>query len=342
MVKISIIIKTLNEESNICQAISSSIKALHPFGGEIIVADSASADKTVERASQFPITVVQIAHSEERRCGIGPQLGYQYSTGEYVYILDGDMELDAGFLRRAVELLDHHSSIAGVGGIVADMRIANLEAERRAKSVGQGAMAQPTEVDHLWGGGLYRRSAIEQVSYFSDRNLHGFEEYDLGARLRTKGWLLVRLEERAVNHYGYLIGTRRLLWKRVRDGRFLSAGEIVRAALDNHYFGRLVMELRAMRFPLGVWMYWLLLSSLVPPLWGTGWVKSFLLISALLPPAVMTIRHQSLRQGLYSVVSWHLLAIGLVLGAIRPRKRPAEPIESLILRNAPALQPTSS
>ena len=46
------------------------------------------------------------------------------------------------------------------------------------------------------GGGLYRRSAIEQTGYLSDRNLHGYEEFDLGIRLRDAGWQLHRLDRR--------------------------------------------------------------------------------------------------------------------------------------------------
>jgi glycosyltransferase involved in cell wall biosynthesis len=41
MVKVSVIIKAFNEEDNIERAIETSLKAIAPFGGEVIVADSA-------------------------------------------------------------------------------------------------------------------------------------------------------------------------------------------------------------------------------------------------------------------------------------------------------------
>src|SRR6516162_8081267 len=98
MVKVSVVIKALNEESNISRAVESSLKAVAPYGGEVIVADSCSTDRTVEIASAFPITVVQLSHPEEKCCGISPQLGYQHSNGECIFLLDGDMDLDAAFV----------------------------------------------------------------------------------------------------------------------------------------------------------------------------------------------------------------------------------------------------
>ena len=91
--RVSVIIKALNEEKRIAAAIESALHAIRTVGGEVILADSFSTDRTVEIAQAYPIRIVQLAHPEDRRCGVGPQLGYQHSRGEFVYILDGDMEM---------------------------------------------------------------------------------------------------------------------------------------------------------------------------------------------------------------------------------------------------------
>jgi glycosyltransferase involved in cell wall biosynthesis len=80
--KVSIIIKALNEEQHIAAAIRSALHALEPFGGEVILADSASTDRTISIAEQYPITIVRLANPAERCCGIGPQLGYQFARGQ--------------------------------------------------------------------------------------------------------------------------------------------------------------------------------------------------------------------------------------------------------------------
>jgi glycosyltransferase involved in cell wall biosynthesis len=180
MIKISIIIKTLNEEANVEKAIESALAAIAGYEGEVIVSDSASTDRTVAIATRFPTSVVVLEDASERRCGVGPQLGFQHSKGEYVYILDGDMELDAGFIKRAIAILDEQKEVAGVGGYIHEMRTDNLELQGRIKRFQRARRKGRLDVDCLNGGGLYRRAAILRVGYFSDRNLHAFEEYDLG------------------------------------------------------------------------------------------------------------------------------------------------------------------
>src|SRR5215472_2241745 len=152
MVNVSVVIKALNKESNIARAIESSLKAVAPYGGEVILADSGSADRTVDEAAAFPVTIVQLLRPEDRCCGVSQQLGYQHSRGEYVYLLDGDMELDANFLQRAIKLLDCEHSVAGVGGYIREMRIENHEFEHRSRRLIRGRRTHPAEVGYLNGG----------------------------------------------------------------------------------------------------------------------------------------------------------------------------------------------
>jgi GT2 family glycosyltransferase len=334
MVKVSIIIKTLNEEASISRAITSALEAVALHGGEVIVADSGSTDRTVEKAMAFPVLLVQLADPRERCCGIGPQLGFQHSIGEYVYVLDGDMELDSKFLQDAVDLLDHDSSLAGIGGIVREMRFENLEFANRARHFLRRDARDSVDVHCLNGGGLYRREAIRKVSYLSDRNLHGFEEYDLGVRLRAKGWRLVRLESHAVDHYSYALGTYQLLWRRIRAGRLLSLGEILRAAAGGRYLKQVLLELRPIRFALGTLIYWPLigLAALAGP-WH-GWGITVVALAAAVPVAIMSGRSGSLKSGVYSVLVWHLTAVNLLIGVFRARKGPGVAIDSRILRTA--------
>ena len=51
--RVSVIIKAFNEEKNICAAIESSLAAVAEMGGEVILADSHSTDRTVELASRI-------------------------------------------------------------------------------------------------------------------------------------------------------------------------------------------------------------------------------------------------------------------------------------------------
>jgi GT2 family glycosyltransferase len=324
----------LNEEKNIDKAIESSLRAVAPFLGEVILADSGSTDGTIDRAMKFPIAIVQLAHPNERCCGIGPQLGYQHSLGEYVYILDGDMELDTTFLAKAIEFLDREPLVGGVGGIFREMRTDNLEFQARVKRHRRQQSKQGTEVYALNMGGLYRRAALKAVDYFSDRNLHGYEEYDLGARLRAKGWKLVRLEDHAADHYSYSMATFRLLRYRIRSRYVLSSGELLRAAIASHYLKNALLELPGIRVALGVWLYWAMIGLTFFWIPTTRTAVIFLLAAFLVPTAAIVLRDQSFRLGLYSVLLWHVNAIGLLFGLLRKRTTPTKRVESYVLRAA--------
>ena len=67
MIEVTVGIKALNEEKNICAAIESSLAAVAKVGGEVVLADSCSTDRTVELASKYPVRVVQFADPREPR-----------------------------------------------------------------------------------------------------------------------------------------------------------------------------------------------------------------------------------------------------------------------------------
>ena len=236
MRRLSVIIKAYNEEENIARAITSSLQAVAPYQGEVILADGASTDRTVEIASRCPITIVVLRHPERRCCGVGPQLGFPHTDGEYVYMLDGDMELDASFVAKAIAYLDENPDVAGVGGAVLETRAPNSEFRSRINRLNR-LSDKVADMFCLNGGGLYRRAALMDVGYMSDQNLHGSEEYDLGARLRGKGWRIVRLPDHAADHFAHQLKTLPLLWRRVRNGQLLSLGEVVRALRRHRWVG---------------------------------------------------------------------------------------------------------
>jgi glycosyltransferase involved in cell wall biosynthesis len=328
VVKVSIIIKTLNEEANVSRAIESSLAAIAPYDGEVIVADSVSSDGTIQIAKQSPASIVQLRHADQRCCGIGPQLGYQHSLGEYIYLLDGDMELQADFLNKAIMILDSEPDVAGVGGYIHETRVDNLELIGRVKRLGR-TRPKTLDVRCLNGGGLYRRAAIAGIAYLSDRNLYAFEEYDLGARLRIKGWRLVLLEDKAVDHFSYQLGTWPLLWHRLRSGRFLSSGQLFRAAVEGGYAKQVVREVRTIPIDFGIWFYW---ACLFVASYAFG-ARIVIPLGLAAPLILMTVRTGSFKLALFSVLTWHLSAIGFVLGFFKRRKHPAARVESTVIQH---------
>lgn len=325
-VKVSIIIKALNEQANIERALHSALAAASLVDGEVILADSFSTDNTIRIAKTFPVKIVQLANPVERSCGIGAQLGYQYSQGEFIYILDADMEIQANFLCEAMALMAQDACVAGVGGQLEEMHLDSLEFQARVQREPEDMQAG--EVSHLTGGGLYRRTAIEQIGYLTNRNLHSYEEFELGIRLRSVGWRLVRLQSVSVKHYGHTMPAYQLL-KRRRASRYTEGvGELVRASIGKAHMLLMLKELTDLRLYFGVVLWWLALMSTVVVIQPWLVMMALLVMQLGLPFLVMLIKKHDVSMGIYSVVAWQYFAAGLLLGLLRKQVCPSDPILS--------------
>jgi len=328
---VSVILKTLNEEARIGAAIESVLTALDGIGGEIIVADGGSRDRTLAIAAAYPVRVVQLEPAIRPSCGIGPQLGFQYSREPFICLMDGDMLLDPGFLPQALSYLEANPGTAGVTGHVEEMNDTSLEYIRRGRRVSPENATGA--VDRMNGGGLYRRAAVEQAGYLSDRNLHGYEEFDLGVRLRARGWTLHRLDRRFVRHFGHAINAYALLVRRWKSGYLRGVGELLRAALGKPQWRRLVQDLPELKLwaVVYVWLIAMIVLPFAMPSAALGLAADAALIAAAV--GAMGLRQRSLSLGLYAVVAWLFHAAALPLGFLQARKAPDAWIESRIVKD---------
>ncbi|MDI6026879.1 glycosyltransferase [Corticibacterium sp. UT-5YL-CI-8] len=323
---VSIIIKTLNEEKRIAATIESALAGLPNGKGEVIVADSGSSDRTIEIASGYPVIVAQIRAPAQASCGIGPQLGFQYSTFETVCLLDGDMILDPTFLSEALAYLEANPKAGGVTGHIEEMLVSNLEFTRRVQRNAPELSAG--RIDRMNGGGLYRRAAIQSVGYLSDRNLHGHEEFELGVRLRAAGWELYRLDRRFVQHFGHTMNSYKLLVRRWKSKYLRGSGEVLRASFGKPYFSQVLKDLPELK--LWVLVYAWILLSLGLLIFMPGKLAAIGLVVAIAAAivALMSWRKRSFQLGLYTVVAWLFHAAALPLGFFKSRRKPDDWIES--------------
>ncbi|MBR1235379.1 glycosyltransferase [Bradyrhizobium sp. AUGA SZCCT0182] len=326
---VSIIIKALNEERHIAAAIESALGALEESDGEVILADGGSSDRTVEIARRYPILIVRLNRSEDRSCGSGAQLGFQYSRGRYLLLMDGDMQVHSGFLAAAIDTLSRNPSLAGVGGVLTEPSLVNEEYEQRRKR--HNPSRHPGRVTRLEGSAFYRRTAIESIGYLTDRNLHGFEEFDLGARLHAAGWALAKIDRPIAHHEPHTGSAYRLLLRRVRSRFSWAPGELVRAAVGRRQFWFVVRNDRQWKICLLVTGWWVtVLTMLAMPGWLSAAAAGGIF---LFPLAGMSLRWRSVRLGLYSVAAWNAMALCFLPGLLRPRRSPASWIESTVLRD---------
>jgi glycosyltransferase involved in cell wall biosynthesis len=327
---VSVVIKALNEEAHIAAAIESALAALAGLDGEVILADAASTDRTIEIAQQYPIKIVRLDNTQDRSCGSGGQLGYQYSSGNFVCLMDGDMRLHPDFIAAGVRFLEQNLAVGGVGGAVVDREISNLEYEQRAKRYDPDRRAGP--VKRLNGSGLYRRSAIASIGYVTDRNLHGGEELDLAGRLQAHGWILARIDCHAIDHYVHAGNAFRLLLRRMRTHNAFGPGEIFRASIGQPHFKFIIRNDRNVLLCGLVAAWWSAIAAVAIFVSGP---PALLAIAALglLPFAVMSVRWRSVRNAVYSVAVWNAFTLCFLPGFLRVRKPPAKWMASTVVKD---------
>ena len=326
--KLAILIKTYNEAHNIERCLNAVFDAIAGIadGVEVIVADSLSTDATVALAQAYPVKIVQLTQLADRGCGTGVQLGYQHTRAQFVYLLDGDMELQGDFLRQALALIESDPSLGGISGVLRDRHINNRFDRHRLKNK---PAARAGEVEWLAGGGLYRRAALDEAGgYAGNRNLKAYEEAELGLRLGSHGWRMLRLDTVAVYHTGHAESTRALIWRQWRSGRMDAGGVLLKSALGQPWCRRV---LRMCLHPLAVLGFWTLF--LVAVLLAPGWQVpvAWLAVGALAALA-LCIKKRSVNDAVFSILLWHVSAAGLIRGFFTARLRPpCERIPSQVL-----------
>ncbi|UJP04877.1 MAG: glycosyltransferase [Nitrosomonas sp.] len=332
--KLSILIKALNEEVLIASCLEAALAETQHIDSEVILVDSLSSDRTVDIARHYPVRIVQFSKKNDCGCASAAQLGYQFAKGEFLYLLDGDMVLQPGFLAQALDYLESHPDVAGVAGKLVDTSINTLADKRRVHAA--AALQQAQEVATLGGGGLYRRHAVESVNYLAHRWLPACEEAELGARLRANGWRLVRLPQIAVSHTGHAESSFQMLKRLWRNRRMHAYGMYLRTAFGQPWWRFCVRHTWFVFAAPALHITALTITAVIAYLTVITLAPAFVIAECLVwvvAIAVLAVRKKSLPDALLSVYAWNLYAIAAALGAMQPIPDPMAPIDAQELTN---------
>lgn len=195
--EVTVIMPALNEESNIVDAIDSTLKALDFFkiNGEIVVINDGSSDRTQflieQKHKENPSMVRFIQH--DRPCGIGFSFweGVDYSNGDFVLMMPGDNENDPIETLRYYRLLEHVDIVIPF--------IFNKEVRpflRNMLSYIFRFIINSTflvNFNYTNGTVLYRKSILRELSY---RSAGFFFQTDILVRAVKKGYLFAEVPYR--------------------------------------------------------------------------------------------------------------------------------------------------
>jgi acetyltransferase-like isoleucine patch superfamily enzyme/GT2 family glycosyltransferase len=162
---------------------------------ETLYVDSQSSDGSLALARSLGAQAVLL--DDPSPCAAKARnLGWRQASGKFVLFLDGDTELEPGFVARALAVLQGDARLCAVWG------------HRRESDPEQSVYTRVLDLDWVYPAGpslyfggdvLVRRAALEQAGGF-DPALKAGEEPELCARLRALGWTIEHLDIPMTRH----------------------------------------------------------------------------------------------------------------------------------------------
>jgi glycosyltransferase involved in cell wall biosynthesis len=313
MSSLSVILITKNQEWNIPRMVESVLRetAALPVS-EIVLVDSASSDRTVALAQQYPIGVVGLHADQRLTAGMGRYTGYKATSGDFVLFLDGDMELGEGWLRRSLDVMEARPEIAVTTGLVID---------RPESTPFEGRFVTPPAVEgeialkplpYTGGAALYRRSVLEEVGTFHPY-VYSDEEPELCIRIRHRGYQIFQLNYPIAYHYSRPTEAISTLFARWRRNLYLGAGQNLR-----YHAGRDTFRPYVLQRGFGIIPAFALAAGVLSLVWYARtrhWQGFALWLSALgLLVTADTYRKRSFYRALFSLTLRLLIMDGTIRG----------------------------
>lgn len=177
------------------------LASLEGQASPIVYVDSGSTDGSVEAALQAGAEVVELDLSipftaaRARNAGLARVVELD-PNGAYVQFLDGDCELDPGWIDAAHTALEADSKLAVVCG---RRRERFPEATRWNRMIDQEWDTPVGEAKACGGDALMRRAALAEVGGYDPAVIAG-EEPEMCFRMRETGWKIARIDAEMTLH----------------------------------------------------------------------------------------------------------------------------------------------
>jgi GT2 family glycosyltransferase len=211
--KISVIIVNFNGQDLLAELFQSLAKQSRP-ADEVIMVDNASVDGSVAYVQQHFSWVKVIASTVNAGYAEGNNIGLANASGDYIALLNSDTAVDERWLAELIKILDADESIgAAVSKIYLTTNTPTIDCAgaefnnlgfvwgRGTNEPDRGQFDTVMEVPSLTAcAALIRRSAFEGASLFDSKLFMYYEEFDLGLRLRGKGYSIVYVPTSIVYH----------------------------------------------------------------------------------------------------------------------------------------------
>lgn len=199
---IDIVIIGRNEGRLLGEGIASCQRALrvcekHGYvPGKIIYVDSQSTDNSLVLAQGFGVESYCLAGILNPAAG--RHLGFQHTTADYVFFMDGDMVAQPGWLPQAIKYLVAHPGVGGVAGYCDWEAYEGDRVTHFPNKNGIRRNGEPVTTD-VGGGSVYRRKVLLEAGDFDPTMSRG-GEFELYLRVLASGYAVVYLTVPMVLH----------------------------------------------------------------------------------------------------------------------------------------------
>lgn len=214
MLKVGVVAIGRNEGDRLRRCIRSI-----PGNVPLVYVDSASSDGSVDFALQNGREVVQLGARVRFTAALARNAGLRHLEATFpevncVQFIDGDCELEIGWLDLAVEFLSNNP---GVGAVCGRRRERFKEASFY-NQLCDDEWDTPVGLTQACGGdAMFRLGALHSVGGY-DVTLAAGEEPELCARLRTTGWEIWRLDAPMTIHDAAMYRFRQWWMRAMRSG----------------------------------------------------------------------------------------------------------------------------
>lgn len=210
---VSVVIPNYNGKHLLDDCLGSLLSQTHPKV-EIVVVDNASSDGSVEYVRDTYPTVRTLRNRENLGFGAAVNQGIRATSGELVFVLNNDTEVDAHCIESLVEVAQTDPTVGMCATKILDFRrrnvidVAGIVIYPDCSSRGRGRLevdvGQYSKVEEVFGpsgaAGLYRRSMLDDVGLFDADYFMYCEDTDLAFRARLAGWRCLYAPDAVVYH----------------------------------------------------------------------------------------------------------------------------------------------
>jgi len=169
---------------------------------ETLVVDNGSSDGSVDHLRRRWPEVGVVEWPRNRGFATAVNEGFRRARGDFVALVNNDVELDPGWLQATVSALEKHAEAASIASRLLEWERRNMldgtgdlvgwdgYCMRRGqgeKDIGQYSEPGPV-VSACAAAALYRRTAFDDVGPFDESFFAYVEDIDWGLRAQLAGW----------------------------------------------------------------------------------------------------------------------------------------------------------